>query len=136
MFINDPIFGVIVLAWAMVINRILAERARKRLSKDEKAKLLASFSKHRTNGIVVVLVLLLFFYIAGRVAPGSYPILAWMFLGLLILMSVVTTFISFRKLKSMSMPRDYISNFLTRCVIYYAGMGVLLFTLVRRLLPR
>jgi fatty acid desaturase len=136
MFINDPIFGVIVLAWAMLVNRILAERALKRLSTEQKAKLLDSFSRHRTNSIVVVFVLLLIFFIVGRVSPSSYPVLAWGFLGLLVLMSIVTTFLSHRKLKRMSTPKDYINNFLVRCVIYYAGIGVLLFTLVRRLLPR
>src|SRR5882672_4582881 len=116
MFINDPIFGVIVLAWAMLVNRILAERALKRLSTEQKAKLLDSFSKHRTNSIVVVFVLLLIFFIVGRVSPGSYPIMAWVFLGLLVLMSVVTTFLSHRKLKRLSTPKDYINNFLVRCV--------------------
>ena len=136
MFINDPIFGVIVLAWAMLINRILSERALRRLSKEQKVTLVDSFSKHRVNSIIAVVVLLVLFFVAGRVSPGSYPVLAWVFLALMVLMSIVATFLSFQKLKSLSLPKDYINKFLVRCVIYYAGIGVLLFTLVRRLLPR
>lgn len=136
MFINDPIFGFIALAWAMVVNRILAQRALKRLSTEEKARLLDAFSKHRTNSVLVAFGLLLLFYVAGRISPGSYSMLAWVMLGLILFMSAVSTFVSFRKLKRLSMPKEYISNFLVRCVIYYAGIGVLLFTLIKRFFPQ
>ena len=131
MSINDPLFGILVYACALVVNRILGEKALKRLTPEEKVKLLDSFSGHRIYSTVAMFVLILVFFIVGKASPDSYQTLTWVFFGLLIVMSIGSTLFTYTKLKSSSAPQHYISNFLIRCVVYYVGLVILLVTIVR-----
>jgi hypothetical protein len=132
MFFNDPLFGILAYVCALVINRVLAEKALKRLTPEEKVKLLDAFSGHRVYSAVAMLILILLFFIVTKVSPASYQTLTWVFFCLLILLSIGSTLFTFTKLKSSATPRHYINNFLIRCVIYYAGLGLLLFTIATR----
>lgn len=136
MSINDPLFGILVYACALVINRVLGERALKRLTAEEKVKLLDSFSGHRVYSTVAMFILILLFFIVAKASPDSYQILTWTFFGLLIVMSIGSTLFTYMKLKSSSTPQHYITNFLIRCVVYYVGLTLLLVTIATRYFPR
>jgi hypothetical protein len=134
--LNDPLFGFLAFACALVINRVLAEKALKQLSSEEKVKLLDSFSGQRVYSTVAMLLLILGFFIVAKTSSASSKMLTWAFLCLLILTSLAGTIFAYAKLRTSSTPRTYINNFLIRCVVYYAGLVLLLFTIVTKYFPR
>jgi small-conductance mechanosensitive channel len=129
MSIKDPLFGILVYACALVINRILGEKALKRLTPEEKVKLLDSFAGHRIYSTVAMFILILLFFIVAKASPDSYQTLTWVFLVLLIVMSIGSTLFTYAKLKSSTAPQHYITNFFIRCVVYYVGLVILLVTI-------
>lgn len=136
MFTNDLIFGFVIFIGAVVINRLLAEKALKWLSAEEKARLLDSFSGHRIFHVVAIGILLLFFLIGSRAWPNSLTTLVWVILVLLLLMSLGNGLFSYVKLKNLSIPKRYLSSFVVRCVIYYGALFVLIFAIGMRNLPQ
>lgn len=136
MFTNDVIFALLAFAFAVAINRLLAERALKRLSVEEKAKLLDSFSGNRIYSVVVMLVSVLVFLIVAKAWPEFYTTLVWGLIVILFLNSLGNGVFSYVKLKKLAIPKHYISNFLIRCVLYYGAFSLLLFTIAMRYLPR
>ena len=136
MSINDPLFGILVYACALVINRVLGERALKRLTSEEKVKLLDSFAGHRIYSTVAMFILILVFFIVAKASPDFYQTLTWIFFGLLIVMSIGSTLFTYTKLKSSSAPQHYMNNFFVRCVVYYAGLVTLLVTIATRFFPQ
>ena len=134
MFSNDLIFGFLAFACAVVINRLLGERALKQLSPDEKAKLLDSFSGHRIFSVVAMLIVVLAFFAASRAWPASGQLVVWGLFILLVLMSIGNGLFAFVKLRKLSAPKAYISNFAIRSVVYYCGMVILLYVFAARYL--
>jgi hypothetical protein len=132
----DPIIGVLVFLGAMVINRVLAEKALRRLSTEEKARLLDSFSNHRIYSMVLLVILVLLYVIASKILPELRLKLAWGLFGLVILSSIVTTILSYVKLKSLAVPTHYVNNFLIRSCLHFAGLVFLVFTFVTRYFPQ
>src|SRR6266566_409308 len=134
MFTNDVIFVFLVFACAVAITRLLAEKAIKRLSIEEKAKLLDSFSGYRVYSVILMLVSVLVFFIVSKAWPEYYTTVVWGLIVLLFLNSLGNGLFSYVKLKKLSMPNHYISNFLIRCVVYYGAFSLLLFTIATRYL--
>jgi len=132
---NDVILAFLGFAIAVVITRLLAERALKRLSVEEKAKLLDSFSSNRIYSVVLMLVFLLVFFIASKAWPGYGTVLIWALLAVLVLMSLGNGVFAYMKLKKLSLPKDYISNFVVRSVIYYGALSTVLFIVASQYLP-
>lgn len=135
MIINDPIVGVLVFLVAMVINRVLAEKALKRLSTEEKARLLDSFSGYRIYSMVVLVILVLLYVIASKTSPELRLTLAWGLFGLVVLSSIVTTVLSYVKLRNLAVPTHYVNNFLFRSCLHFAGLMFLVFTFMKRYFP-
>lgn len=136
MFTNDVIFAFLAFACAVVINRLLAEKALKRLSVEEKATLLDSFSGNRVYSVVLMLISVLVFFIVSKAWPEYDTTLVWGLIVILFLNSLGNGLFSYMKLKQLSIPKHYISNFLIRCVVYYGAFSLLLFTIATRYLPR
>jgi hypothetical protein len=67
---NDVILAFLAFAFAVVINRLLAEKALKRLSVEEKAKLLDSFSGNRVFSVVLMLVSVLVFFLYRKLGQS------------------------------------------------------------------
>jgi hypothetical protein len=53
----------------------------------------------------------------------------------LFLLSLANGLFSYMKLQKLALPKQYISNFLIRCVVYYGAFSVLLFTIARSYFP-
>jgi hypothetical protein len=132
MTINDPTVGIMVFLGAMLINRVLGERALKRLNAEEKARLLDSFSGYRIYGTMVLVILALFYFAVSKTSPQLRFTLARGFFGLLVLSSLVTSLLSYLKLKSLDLPQFYVNNFLVRSGLYFTGLMFLVFTFVSR----
>jgi hypothetical protein len=136
MFTDEMVFAFLVFACAVVINRLLAEKALKRLSVEEKAKLLDSFSGNRVFSVVLMLIVVVAFFIVSKAWPDFGSTLVWGLLVLLLLMSIGNGLFSYLKLKKLSVPKQYISNFLIRCLVYYGALSLLLFIMGSSYLPR
>src|SRR5436190_15638704 len=117
---NDVILAFLAFAVAVVITRLLGEKALKRLSTEEKAKLLDSFSSNRILSVILMLIFVLVFFAASKAWPQYGTTLLWGLLITLVLMSLANGIFSYTKLKKLSIPKNYVSNFLIRCFIYYA----------------
>lgn len=133
---NDVILAFLAFAVAVVINRLLAEKALKLLSAEEKVKLLDSFSSSRVYSVVLMLIFVLAFFASSKAWPEYGTTLVWGLLVLLVLMSLGNGVFSYMKLRKLSIPKRYISNFLIRCIVYYGALSVLLFVVASQYLPR
>jgi uncharacterized membrane protein YqjE len=136
MFTNEVILAFLAFACAVGINRILAEKALKRLSVEEKAKLLDSFSGNRIYSVVVMLVSVLVFFIVWKTWPEYYTALVWTLVVILFLNSLGNGVFSYMKLKKLAIPKHYISNFLIRCIVYYGAFSLLIVTIASQYFPR
>jgi hypothetical protein len=136
MFTNDLIFGFVVFAGAVVVNRLLSERALKQLSAEEKVRLLDSFSGNRVFYVIAMLILILAFFVGSKVWPELGATIVRAFVIVLALMSIGNGVFSYMKLKSLSAPKSYVSSFLVRSLVYYGALLLLLFTITLKSFPR
>jgi hypothetical protein len=132
MTINDPIVGLLGFLVVMMINRVLAEKALKRLSAEEKAGLLDSFAGYRVYGLAAIVVLVVGYFIAAKARPDLRVTLVWVFFGLVMLHAILITLLSYQKLKTLAAPADYQRNFLVRSALQFVALVFLLFTFVNR----
>lgn len=113
--------GLIV---AIIISRIISEKALKALSNDEKGILLDSFSKYRLYNTVLILGLVLVYFAATNYFPQSYSTLTLVFVVLFFITSFTITVLSYKKLKSINMPEGYRKSFLVSTITQYLGVGI------------
>jgi hypothetical protein len=132
---TDPLFGVFAFIVAYFISRLISERALKRLTAEEKARLLDAFSGYRIFNMVIVLSLL-FLVIAGdRFLPQLRATLWPAFMVLLALVLLTMSSLSYRKLKSVNMPPVYIKSFLISTGIQYLGILCLFTPVIIKYFP-
>ncbi|MDX6614617.1 MAG: hypothetical protein QOD75_3803 [Blastocatellia bacterium] len=122
---RDPFFGLIALVAAVIISRVIMEKALKRLRPDEKAKLLDAFSGYRIYNYAVILILMVFYFGAMRYFPESASAIAPMFLILFLLVTITISVLSYRKLKGLGLPPQYVKNYLISLAVQYAGIAFL-----------
>lgn len=119
-----PLCVAVFLA-CIVISRILAERALRTLSPEEKVRLVDGFSGMRAYSllpavVIVVAALAVPQFFPG--APGWSPLLG---LGLVAAYMVGVHFFIARKLARLRLPADYIQRFLFARHLGNAGVAVL-----------
>lgn len=113
------LFPFIVLIGAVIAGRFISESALRRLSSDEKAKLLDGFSLLRKlNLVVLVLVVILAYLLAIE--------MLWAVAVYLTGLAVYT----YRKLGARDLPNAYTRLYLLSMLITYGGLGCF-FLLVR-----
>ncbi len=124
------------LAWifALLISRLLAERALRQLTSEQKASLLDSFSSFRTYGAVAVAVLLVVFIVAIEALPLWRLELLWTFLTIVVLSQIVRMTWSYLRMRKLGVPKSYVNSFVLRCVIYFLGVTVFVLMITKRFL--
>jgi hypothetical protein len=132
MSITDPLFGLFGFIVAYFIGRVISERALKRLNAEEKAKLLDAFAGYRTYSMVLVLCMVFIFIAGDRYLPHLRSTLSPIFMVLLTVALVTLSVLSYRKLKGLNMPADYIRSFLRSTCIQYIGIALLFAPAVTR----
>jgi hypothetical protein len=131
---NDSLFGFAMFVAAYIVSRVVRERALKRLNSEQKAQLLDAFSGYRTYFMSAAVCLPLLYFLAFKLWPASQPLLASMFFVSFGLLLVITSWLSFRKLKQLSLPADYIRSFLISSGLQYIGIAFLFAPLLMRFL--
>jgi small-conductance mechanosensitive channel len=122
---RDPLFGFLVFVAAVIISRVIMERALKPLSSDEKARLVDAFSGQRIYRYVVMFALMIAYFVVTRFAPQLYAISSLIFIIALMVVTTILSAFSYRKLKSLNLPSDYIRSYLISLAIQYMGIGIL-----------
>lgn len=130
---RDPLFSFIFLIVAIVISRVLMERALRQLSTDEKARLLDSFSGYRTWNLAGVLLLAVLYFAGMRYLPQWRLTWDLLFLASFLAVILAVSTLSYRKLKELNLPTGYIKSYLLSLGIQYAGVAVVLAPMVANL---
>lgn len=121
---DNSIIGFIVFIAAYVIGRLVGERGLKKLTEEERGRLLGGFSKYRVFSLLGVIVLVVIHYSFRALAPDSRAAGLPFFVVALVFYLLLSSLYSYRKLKSLGMPDAYINNFLLSTLIQYAGIFV------------
>ena len=132
---TDPLFGAFAFIVAYFISRVISERALKRLTTEEKAKLLDAFSGYRIFNMVIVLSLFFLVLAGDRFLPQLRTKLWPAFMVLLALVLVTMSSLSYRKLKNLNMPAAYIKSFLLSTGVQYIGLLCLFTPAIIRYFP-
>ena len=119
---NNLTISFLILIVTIVISRIVGERALKQLTTEEKGTLLDSFSSYRLYNTFVSLGLVVAYFVFADYVWQSSATLALIFIILFFTISATISIFSYRKLKSLNMPDNYIKSFLIRIGIQYVGL--------------
>ena len=129
----DPLFNFIFLIVAIVISRVIMERALRQLSADEKARLLDSFSGYRTWNLAAVLLLAVLYFAGMRYLPEWRLTWDLLFLASFLTAILAVSVFSYRKLKTLNLPTGYIRSYLFSLGIQYVGVAFVFAPMVANL---
>ncbi|HWQ36022.1 MAG TPA: hypothetical protein VNQ79_24480 [Blastocatellia bacterium] len=129
----DPLFNFIFLIVAIVISRVIMERALRQLSADEKARLLDSFSGYRTWNLAAVLLLVVLYFAGMRYLPEWRLTWDLLFLASFLTVMLAVSVFSYRKLKELNLPTGYIRSYLLSLGIQYVGVAFVFAPMVANL---
>jgi hypothetical protein len=120
----------VVLLVAVVVGRVLSERALKTLSVEQKASLVDAFAGQRAYGLIPLVVLF-----AGYFALLTYtsvsPSLLLVGYWLALIAYLAWNFWSTRaRLATLHLPQSYLTQFGIGRVVQYVGLGVMLAALI------
>lgn len=132
MFSTEITVGFLAFIFALLINRVLAERALRLLTAEQKAALLDSFSVFRTYGTFMVALLVVVFIIVTQALPARRLELVRLFFVAIVLSQIARTAWSYSRLNKLGVPKSYVSSFLLRCVIYFSGLTVFVLMLLKQ----
>ena len=132
MTLTDPFLAIFVFVGVMVINRILAEKALKRLTPEEKARLLDAFSNYRIYSTLILVLLVVGFFVASRTTSDLRPTITWGMFSFVIVFFVGTLILSYAKLRRLALGDSYVNNFILRSVLQFIALAFLMFTFSMR----
>jgi uncharacterized membrane protein len=121
---DKSIIGFVAFIVAYIAGRFISERAIKLLSENEKGKLLQGFSKYRLFSLVGVIVLVVIHYATQALMPNSSFASFPVFVGVLVFYLLGSSIYSYKKLKDLEMPDNYINQFLFSTLIQYVGLFI------------
>lgn len=129
---DKSIIGLITFIAAYLAARLIAERALKLLTENEKGILLEGFSKKRIYSLIGVVALVLIHLVLQSLLPNSYFAGLPFFVAVLVLYLLASSIYAYKKLKSLEMPENYISQFLLGTFIQYVGIFIFFGFLINR----
>ncbi len=116
--------GFLVFFAAIFAARFINERALKKLSEAEAARLLQGFSRFRMYSLGAVIGIVAMFFAYSNLYPGSTFRVAQLFMGVLVAFLISTGVAAYLKLKKMQMPDSYVNSFLLASFVKYAGVFI------------
>jgi hypothetical protein len=118
-----PLFVIVVLFASIVVSRIITEKALKRLSPEDKARLLDSFSGYRIFNSALGLGIFILWLVTIEFLPHWRSTLTVIFVLSFLVVSAAISVLSYRKMKGLGLPADYIKSYLIGLAIQYVGVG-------------
>ncbi len=114
---------------AILISRVLAEKALRSLSSEEKVRLIDAFSGMRAFNLIPIVCIFGAYYYALHQTSISYNTINILYLVVLFLFLVVNFMTTQSKLKSLELPISYLKFFGLSRTIQYIATGLLLVVL-------
>jgi len=102
---NSQTIGLVVLLGAVVVGRVIGERALQNLSAEQKTRYLDAFSALRKYSLLPLIAFVLFVF----AFPGRLP--SWAFVSGLLVYIVGYSILAIRKMRSIGLPRTYIQTY-------------------------
>ncbi len=134
MFFSDPTFGLIVFVSTYIISRIINEGALRKLSVEQKAGLLDSFSAYRIYSLIAVMAIF-FAYIFSIYFLSQYDyFVSTFFFALIICVMLYNTYFAYKKLYPLNLPSSYMKSFWLSSIIQYVGVLFLFFAIIGKYL--
>lgn len=115
--------GWIALLFAIAASRVLSERAIRRLTPEQKLKLIDGFSATRTYSTLFTVILTISFFLLQAQPQINQRYLAIGFGASIAIIVVVRMTLTQRKLKLLDMPWDYRRMFFLAQIIAFAGLA-------------
>lgn len=123
--IYAPYFGITVFAALYIASRVIGERALRRLSQEEKARLIDGFSSFRIFSAVIILLFVVIFLAAENYLTDLSAAVRGGFPAAIFLLFLVLSFITYKKLKSLNISESYIRIYLITLFLQYLGLAAL-----------
>lgn len=131
MIVSYPV-GIISFLIAVIVSRILNEKAMKKLSQEDKARLIDSFSGMRAYGFIPVVLIIIIYFLIVEFTAIDGAVLHIGYIVLLLLFIIGMQSFIYNKLTKLNFPKEYIKVFNVSRIIYFVGIGLL----VAALLPQ
>src|SRR5437870_5662358 len=128
----DPFFGFIALVVAVIISRVIMEKALKNLTPEEKSKLLDAFSGYRIYNYAAIMILMVLYFGALRYFPELISTVMPVFLISFLLVTGTVSILTYRKLRGLGLPAAYIKHYLMSLGVQYVGIAFLFVPAVAR----
>jgi hypothetical protein len=120
------LIGMVVFFACAIISRMLGEQAYRRLTNDEKLRLVDGFSRERMFSMIPIVVMLGAFFLLQTQSNWDQRWVGIGFFGLLIVYSLVKGIMQRSRLVQLEMPAAYRRRFFFAQGIAYFGMAVLM----------
>ena len=124
------ISGVFVLFAAIVIGRVIHERAFRALDSEAKLRLMDGFSRSRAYSMVPVLILIGAYWYLRSHSSLDHGLLSVAYFGLLIVYIVVRSLWNQVKLAQLDMPAEYRRMFTIAQVVSLLGVAWFFFAVL------
>lgn len=120
--IYEQYFAVAVFAVSFIVSRIIDDRSLKLLSIDEKARLATAFSKYRLFSSALLIVVVILLLASEKIVSNSSAQISFAYPLVVVPLSLLLTFFSYRKLAVLNLPKAYLKMYLLSSLIQYVGL--------------
>ncbi|MBI1763398.1 MAG: hypothetical protein HYR56_18390 [Acidobacteria bacterium] len=122
--------GYIALLVAIIVSRIINERGYRRLSADEKVRLMDGFSAARAYSLIPLVILILAFYLMMTQTSFDPKVVSVGYFTLLIGYVIVRAVLNQRRMKTLQLPLVYQKYFTLSQVLSMLGVAWFFFTML------
>ena len=122
--------GLVVMLIAILVSRMVSDRATKKLSAEEKAQLIDAFSSNRTWSLALMILLISGYFVVLRFELVDVFVGLGIYITLLVAFIAIQAITSHKKLARLGLPKEYITSHNVSTLIRFAGFAaffVLLF---------
>lgn len=119
--------GIMAFLAAIVISRVVSEKALRFLNTAQKDALMEGFSSFRIYFMLPVIIVIGLFYAGVSLYPelkGQVTLAAF---ALLLVYVITTNTLVFRKMKALNLPREYTHRIIFARLILYVSLCVFIF---------
>lgn len=121
---DEFLFSFPILLVAILVARVINERAMKKLPDDKRLGLIDLFSKNRIVSIITLVVFVGLFFASLRLMWFDPWVTIGIFLGIFVIYLGLSIVYALRTLKKHDYPNAYISSYLLATAIRLGGLAV------------
>ncbi|MBN1499422.1 MAG: hypothetical protein JW982_04675 [Spirochaetes bacterium] len=116
------LIGILILFAAVILSRMISERANRYISNDEKIKFVDSFSNIRKYSLIPLAIILVLFFITYRYLQKYQAVMLVIYFSLLISYVVILNLWIYFRLKKIEINRMYLRQYLISRAIPLVGI--------------